>query len=293
MKITVITVGKLKEKYLKDAIAEYSKRLSKYGKLEILEVADEKTPDMASETVERQIRQKEGERILRYIKDDAYVLTLEIGGKMLDSVEFAKKIETLGVQGKSHLTFVIGGSIGLGEEVLKRSDYALSFSKMTFPHQLMRVILLEQIYRGYRIIEGAHEPSQPNASGFKGKKLLLVEDNALNRELAQEILKEAGFAVDTAEDGEIAVRKMKQAAPWQYDLILMDIQMPKMDGYEATRQIRALPDAAKAGIPIFAMTANAFEEDRQSALKAGMDGHIAKPLDIPHLLQVLADVLKS
>ena len=138
-----------------------------------------------------------------------------------------------------------------------------------------------------------HEPSQPNASGFKGKKLLLVEDNALNRELAQEILKEAGFAVDTAEDGEIAVRKMKQAAPWQYDLILMDIQMPKMDGYEATRQIRALPDAAKAGIPIFAMTANAFEEDRQSALKAGMDGHIAKPLDIPHLLQVLADVLKS
>ena len=141
--------------------------------------------------------------------------------------------------------------------------------------------------------ESIHEPSQPNASGFKGKKLLLVEDNALNRELAQEILKEAGFAVDTAEDGEIAVRKMKQAAPWQYDLILMDIQMPKMDGYEATRQIRALPDAAKAGIPIFAMTANAFEEDRQSALKAGMDGHIAKPLDIPHLLQVLADVLKS
>ena len=141
--------------------------------------------------------------------------------------------------------------------------------------------------------EPIHEPSQPNASGFKGKKLLLVEDNALNRELAQEILKEAGFAVDTAEDGEIAVRKMKQAAPWQYDLILMDIQMPKMDGYEATRQIRALPDAAKAGIPIFAMTANAFEEDRQSALKAGMDGHIAKPLDIPHLLQVLADVLKT
>ena len=141
--------------------------------------------------------------------------------------------------------------------------------------------------------EPIHEPSQPNASDFKGKKLLLVEDNALNRELAQEILKEAGFAVDTAEDGEIAVRKMKQAAPWQYDLILMDIQMPKMDGYEATRQIRALPDASKAGIPIFAMTANAFEEDRQSALKAGMDGHIAKPLDIPHLLQVLADVLKS
>ena len=102
MKITIITVGKLKEKYLKDAIAEYSKRLSKYCKLEILEVADEKTPDAASENVERQIRQKEGERILRYVKEDSYVLTLEIGGKMLDSVEFAEKIEKLGVQGKSH-----------------------------------------------------------------------------------------------------------------------------------------------------------------------------------------------
>ena len=141
--------------------------------------------------------------------------------------------------------------------------------------------------------EPAHESSQPNVADLKGKKLLLVEDNALNRELAQEILKEAGFAVDTAEDGEIAVQKMRQAAPGQYDLILMDIQMPKMDGYEATRQIRALPDAAKAGIPIFAMTANAFEEDRQNALEAGMDGHIAKPLDIPHLLHVLADALKS
>ena len=155
MKITLITVGKIKEKYLKDAIAEYSKRLSKYCKLEIVEVADEKTPDQASENVERQIRQKEGERILRYVKDDAYVFTLEIGGTMLDSVAFAKKMETLGIQGKSHLIFIIGGSIGLGEEVLRRSDYALSFSKMTFPHQLMRVIFLEQVYRGYRIIEGA------------------------------------------------------------------------------------------------------------------------------------------
>ena len=155
MKSTLITVGKIKEKYLKDAIAEYSKRLSKYCKLEIVEVADEKTPDQASENVERQIRQKEGERILRYVKDDAYVFTLEIGGTMLDSVAFAKKMETLGIQGKSHLIFIIGGSIGLGEEVLRRSDYALSFSKMTFPHQLMRVILLEQVYRGYRIIEGA------------------------------------------------------------------------------------------------------------------------------------------
>lgn len=156
MKINVITVGKIKEKYLRDAIAEYSKRLSKYCKLEILEVADEKTPDNASAIVEEGIRQKEGERILRLIKEDAYVITLEIGGKMLDSVEFSRKIETLGIQGKSHICFIIGGSIGLGKEVLKRSDYGLSFSKMTFPHQLMRVILLEQIYRGYRIM--SNEP---------------------------------------------------------------------------------------------------------------------------------------
>ena len=152
MKITVITVGKIKEKYLRDAIAEYAKRLSRYCKLEIVEVADEKTPDQASETVEEQIRDKEGERILKYIRDDMYVITLEIDGKMLSSEELADKINMLGIQGQSSVAFVIGGSIGLGREVLKRSDYALSFSKMTFPHQLMRVILLEQVYRSYRII---------------------------------------------------------------------------------------------------------------------------------------------
>ena len=156
MKITLITVGMIKEKYLKDAIAEYSKRLSRYCKLEIVEVADEKTPDNASDTVEDAIRDKEGERILKYIKEDAYVIILEIAGKMLTSEEMAEKIEKLGVQGTSHIIFIIGGSIGLGREILKRSDYALSFSKMTFPHQLMRVILLEQIYRSYRIIN--HEP---------------------------------------------------------------------------------------------------------------------------------------
>ena len=156
MKITLIAVGKIKEKYLKDAIAEYSKRLSRYCKLEIVEVADEKTPDNASDTVEDAIRDKEGERILKYIKEDAYVITLEIAGKMLTSEEMAEKIEKLGVQRTSHIIFIIGGSIGLGKEILKRSDYALSFSKMTFPHQLMRVILLEQIYRSYRIIN--HEP---------------------------------------------------------------------------------------------------------------------------------------
>jgi 23S rRNA (pseudouridine1915-N3)-methyltransferase len=154
MKITLITVGKIKEKYLKDAIAEYTKRLSKYCKLEIVEVADEKTPDRASEVVEDGIRSKEAERILKYVKDDAYIITLEIGGKQLSSEELSKKIESLGVQGTSHIIFIIGGSIGLGNEVLKNSDFALSFSKMTFPHQLMRVILLEQVYRSYRIMNG-------------------------------------------------------------------------------------------------------------------------------------------
>ena len=154
MKITLLTVGKIKEKYLKDAIAEYSKRLSKYCKLEIIEVADEKTPDNASEVVENVIRDKEGERLLKYVKDDAFVITLEIKGKMMTSEELAEKIDTLGIRGVSHIMFIIGGSIGLGEDVIQRSDFALSFSKMTFPHQLMRVILLEQIYRSYRIIAG-------------------------------------------------------------------------------------------------------------------------------------------
>ena len=150
MKITLITVGKIKEKYLRDAIAEYSKRLSRYCKLEIIEVADEKTPDHARDT----IRDKEAERIIKYVKEDAYVITLEINGKLLSSEELSAKINQLGIQGTSHIIFIIGGSIGLGKEVLARSDYALSFSKMTFPHQLMRVILLEQIYRSYRINNG-------------------------------------------------------------------------------------------------------------------------------------------
>ena len=154
MKITILTVGKIKEKYLRDAIAEYSKRLSRYCKLEIIEVADEKTPENASETVEDAIRSKEGERLLKNVREGAFVITLEIGGKQLTSEELADKIDTLGVQGVSHIIFIIGGSIGLGREVLARSDYALSFSKMTFPHQLMRVILLEQVYRSYRIING-------------------------------------------------------------------------------------------------------------------------------------------
>ena len=154
MKITVITVGKIKEKYLEDAIAEYSKRLSRYCKLEIIQVADEKTPDRASEVGETQIKDKEGERILSHIKDTAYVVALAIEGKMISSEELAELIDGLGVRGESHIQFVIGGSLGLSKKVLERADYKLSFSRMTFPHQLMRVILLEQIYRSYRIVNG-------------------------------------------------------------------------------------------------------------------------------------------
>ena len=156
MKSTVGTVGKIKEKFFEDAIKEYSKRLSRYCKLEILQVADEKTPEGASEAVELQIKEKEGQRILSLIRDDAYVIALAIEGKMLDSEELAERIEKLGVSGISQIVFVIGGSLGLSAQVMKRADYALSFSRMTFPHQLMRVVLLEQIYRSYRIMN--HQP---------------------------------------------------------------------------------------------------------------------------------------
>ena len=145
MKITILTVGKVKERFYREAIAEFVKRLNRYCKLEIIEVADEKTPDGASETEERQILEKEGIRLAKYLRDDAWVCALAINGKRLDSVGFSNKIEQLGVSGVSHLQFVIGGSLGLCESVLRRADFKLSFSEMTFPHQLMRVIYLEQI----------------------------------------------------------------------------------------------------------------------------------------------------
>ncbi|MBS6642849.1 MAG: 23S rRNA (pseudouridine(1915)-N(3))-methyltransferase RlmH [Clostridiaceae bacterium] len=154
MRITLVTVGKIKERFFTDAIEEYSKRLSRYCKLEIIQVADEKTPDNASETVETQIKDKEGERILAQIKDGSYVIALAIEGQMLSSEKLAEKIDGLGVSGVSQIVFVIGGSLGLSKNVLGRADYLLSFSKMTFPHQLMRVILLEQIYRSFRISYG-------------------------------------------------------------------------------------------------------------------------------------------
>ena len=154
MNITILCVGQIKEKYFRDAIAEYQKRLSRYCKLQMIEVADEKTKENASEAENDLIRKMEGERLLKHIKDSDYCITLEIDGKMLTSEGLSKEIDRLGLAGKSSLVFVIGGSIGLDTAVLKRSDYALSFSKMTFPHQLMRVILLEQIYRSYRIMRG-------------------------------------------------------------------------------------------------------------------------------------------
>lgn len=152
MKITLICVGKLKEKYLTEAVEEYSKRLSRYCTLELVEVSDEKAPENASCAEEEIIKRKEGERILKTIKDNSYCIVLAIDGKMLSSEELSDKINSLGISGTSHITFIIGGSLGLSEEVLKRADLKLSFSKMTFPHQLMRVVLLEQVYRAYKII---------------------------------------------------------------------------------------------------------------------------------------------
>lgn len=151
MNISVISVGKIKEKYLKLGIEEFSKRLSKYSKLEFIELDDEKCPENLSEKDMLLVKQKEGNKILSKIKNNSYVICLCIDGKNLSSEELASKIKSLGVSGKSHITFVIGGSLGLSDEVLKKADFKLSFSKMTFPHQLMKLILLEQVYRSFRI----------------------------------------------------------------------------------------------------------------------------------------------
>ena len=151
MRISIVCVGTIKEKYLKLGIDEFSKRLSKYCKLEVIELDDEKAPENLSDKEILMIKEKEGNKILSKIKDGAYVIALAIDGKNLSSEELAETIEKLGVRGTSHIVFVIGGSLGLSDEVLRRANYKLSFSKMTFPHQLMRLILLEQVYRAYRI----------------------------------------------------------------------------------------------------------------------------------------------
>jgi len=154
MNITVLTVGKLKERYFREAVEEYSTRLSKYCRLELVEVPDEKAPENLSRAQELQIIQKEGQGILKHIKEDAYVIALAIKGKQLSSEGLAEFMDNLGIKGRSNIAFVIGGSLGLSDEVLKRADYQLSFSQLTFPHQLMRVVLLEQVYRGFRIVRG-------------------------------------------------------------------------------------------------------------------------------------------
>lgn len=154
MKFRIITVGKLKEKYLKDGIAEYLKRLQRYATVEIIEVADEQTPDSASEMEELQIKAKEAQRIQKYIKENSYLIALAIEGTMLTSEQLAERIEQLGISGKSHITMVIGGSLGLDKSILQQADLLLTFPKLTFPHQLMRLILVEQLYRSYRIMKG-------------------------------------------------------------------------------------------------------------------------------------------
>ncbi|WP_373600133.1 23S rRNA (pseudouridine(1915)-N(3))-methyltransferase RlmH [Paraclostridium bifermentans] len=151
MNITVISVGKLKEKYLKLGIEEFSKRLSKYCKLDMIELDDEKCPENLSDKDMEIVKTKEGNKILSKIKNNSYVIALAIDGKNLSSEELADTISNLAVRGNSHITFIIGGSLGLSNEVLKRADYKLSFSKMTFPHQMMKLILLEQVYRAFRI----------------------------------------------------------------------------------------------------------------------------------------------
>lgn len=154
MNIKVIAVGKIKEKYIKEGIAEFSKRLSRYASLKIIEIKDEKAAENLSERDMERIKNKEGEKILEKISDNSYIVALAIDGKQISSEGLAEKMEDIMLGGRSDISFVIGGSLGLSDQVLKKSNYKLSFSKMTFPHQLMRLILLEQVYRGFRIIKG-------------------------------------------------------------------------------------------------------------------------------------------
>lgn len=154
MKITIIAIGKIKEQYLKNGLDEYLKRLSPFVKINVSEIADEKAPENLSENEMLIVKQKEGSRILQQIKDNQYVIALAIEGESLSSEELANQIDTLSTHGKNNIVFIIGGSLGLSEDVYKRADKLLSFSKMTFPHQLMRLILIEQIYRAFKINRG-------------------------------------------------------------------------------------------------------------------------------------------
>ena len=155
MKIKIVTVGKLKEKYLKDGIAEYSKRISRFAKLEMIELADEKTPDKASEIENQKILETEGARILSKIGERDFVLVLAIEGKTFSSEEFSKQLEEASIKGYSTLTFIIGGSLGLAPVVKNRANLSVSFGRLTLPHQLMRLVLVEQIYRAFTIQQGS------------------------------------------------------------------------------------------------------------------------------------------
>lgn len=155
MKIKVVTVGKLKEKYLKDGIAEYSKRISRFAKLEMIELADEKTPDKASESENQKILEIEGQRILSKVGDRDFVIVLAIEGKTFSSEEFSKNLEEASIKGFSTLTFIIGGSLGLAQDVKNRANLSVSFGRLTLPHQLMRLVLVEQIYRAFTIQQGS------------------------------------------------------------------------------------------------------------------------------------------
>ena len=155
MKIKVVTVGKLKEKYLKDGISEYSKRISRFAKLEMIELADEKTPDRASKSENQKILEIEGQRILSKVGDRDFVIVLAIEGKTFSSEEFSKHLEEASIKGFSTLTFIIGGSLGLAQDVKKRSNLSVSFGRLTLPHQLMRLVLVEQIYRAFTIQQGS------------------------------------------------------------------------------------------------------------------------------------------
>lgn len=154
MKIRVIAVGKIKEPYMKKGIEEFRKRLSRYCRLEIIEVKDEKAPEGLSQMQKQAVKEREADRVLKYIRHTDHVIALAIDGKSFTSEEFAQRLDSLAIGGCSNICFVIGGSLGLHDKVLKRADMELSFSAFTFPHQLMRLILLEQIYRAYRIING-------------------------------------------------------------------------------------------------------------------------------------------
>ena len=155
MKIKVISVGKLKEKYLKEGIAEYSKRMGRFANLQLVEVADEKTPDKASSAENAQIMQKEAERILSKLADRDFVIALAIEGQQYSSEKFSQVLSDITVKGFSDITFIIGGSLGLGPAIKSRANLLISFGKMTLPHQLMRLVLMEQIYRAFMIQQGS------------------------------------------------------------------------------------------------------------------------------------------